>query len=156
MKHALICICKFSVLRYNGFRYLYNKKFKQLFVYANQWKAYSLSACSVFVSLTDLWTTTIIDIISSWQEENKAEWTSKKQTSVDNVKNKTSILNRITIVFHHCVSLIEHFSRNKLRMSLMICLKYTKLSAEVLFPYLENCISDTISPVLQSTARCLL
>ena len=34
-----------------------------------QWKAYSLSACSVFVSLTDLWTTTIIDIISSWQEE---------------------------------------------------------------------------------------
>ena len=65
VKHALICICQFSVFRYNGFRYLYNKKFKQLFVYANQWKAYSLSACSVFVSLTDLWTTTIIDIISS-------------------------------------------------------------------------------------------
>ena len=53
------------IFRYNGFRYLYNKKLKQLFVYVNQWKAYSLSACSVFVSLTDLWTTTIIDIISS-------------------------------------------------------------------------------------------
>ena len=64
-EHALICICKFSVFRYNGFRYLNNKEFKQLFVYANHWKAYSLSACSVFVSLTDLWTTTIIDIISS-------------------------------------------------------------------------------------------
>ena len=49
-----LCICKFSVFCYNGFRYLYNKKFKQLFVYANQWKAYSLSACSVFVSLTYL------------------------------------------------------------------------------------------------------
>ena len=42
-------------------------------------------------------------------KRKKAEWTSKKQTSVDDVKNKTSILNRITIVFHHCVSLIWTF-----------------------------------------------
>ena len=39
-------------------------------------------------------------------KRKKAEWTSKKQTSVDDFKNETSILNRITIVFHHCVSLI--------------------------------------------------
>ena len=39
-------------------------------------------------------------------------------------------------------------------MTLMICLRYTKLSAQVLFAYLENCVSNTISPVLQSTARC--
>ena len=42
-------------------------------------------------------------------KRKKAEWTSTKQTSVDDVKNKTSILNRITIVFHHCVSLIWTF-----------------------------------------------
>ena len=42
-------------------------------------------------------------------KRKKAEWTSKKQTSVDDVKNKTFILKRITIVFHHCVSLIWKF-----------------------------------------------
>ena len=41
-----------------------HKEFKQLFVYANEWKPYSLSACSVFVALTDQWTTTIIDIMA--------------------------------------------------------------------------------------------
>ena len=46
---------------------------------------------------------------SPCDKRKKAEWTSKKQTSVDDVKNKTSILNRITIVFHHCVSLIWTF-----------------------------------------------
>ena len=47
-----------------------HKEFKQLFVYANEWKPYSLSACSVFVALTDQWTTTIIDIISSTEVSN--------------------------------------------------------------------------------------
>ena len=47
-------------------------------------------------------------------KRKKAEWTSKKQTSVDDVKNKTSILNRITIVFHHCVSLIWTFPRKQI------------------------------------------
>ena len=32
---------EFSVFRYKGSRHLYNKKIKQLFVYANQWKAYT-------------------------------------------------------------------------------------------------------------------
>ena len=43
-------------------------------------------------------------VLTSWGQHSTAQ-----QTSVDDVKNKTSILNRITIVFHHCVSLIWTF-----------------------------------------------
>ena len=87
-------------------------------------------------------------------KRKKAEWTSKKQTSVDDVKNKASILNRITIVFHHCGSLkFEHFSRNNYVWVWWFVWNTRSFPQR---SYLEKCVSNTISPVLQSTAGCLL
>ena len=86
-------------------------------------------------------------------KRKKAEWTSKKQTSVDDVKNKTSILNRITIVFHHCL-----FNLNISVETNYIWVWWFVWNTRS-FPqrsYLEKCVSNTISPVLQTTARCLL
>ena len=86
-------------------------------------------------------------------KRKKAEWTSKKQTSVDDVKNKTSILNRITIVFHHCL-----FNLNISVETNYVWVWWFVWNTRS-FPqrsYLEKCVSNTISPVLQSTARCLL
>ena len=74
-------------------------------------------------------------------KRKKAEWTSKKQTSVDDVKNKTSILNRITIVFHHCL----------FNLNISVETNYVWVSWFVWntrsFPqrsYLEKCVSNTV------------
>ena len=66
-------------------------------------------------------------------KRKKTEWTSKKQTSVDDVKNKTSILNRITTVFHHCLfNLNISVETNYVWVWWFVWIN-TKLSAEVLF-----------------------
>ena len=81
-------------------------------------------------------------------KRKKTEWTSKKQTSVDDVKNKTSILNRITTVFHHCL-----FNLNISVETNYVWVWWFVWNTRS-FPqrsYLEKCVSNTISPVLQST-----
>ena len=78
---------------------------------------------------------------SPHDKKKKAEWISREQTSVNDVKNKTSFLNRITIVFHHCL-----FDLNISVETNYVWVRWFVWNTRS-FPqrsYLEKCVSNTV------------